>query len=506
MTESGSMGVKRAPGQRIIGVETEFGCLVNDDQPSHDAAVSMVKDQAFYDLRLGVLDLHARDDVFEPAASGGFLENGARLYIDSVGSHLEYATAECIRLRDLIANDRAGQRIIVQALRSAKLEESVSFHNNSIDHFGGHTFGCHENYSVHADEDFLAWAPPLLYPFLVTRQIFAGIGRVGGHRLVTGAEQPSAEEMMRNPIDYIWVSQVYGVQPDDSVTYQLSQRADHIIRTMAGRVRFNRAIINPKWEHLYGMGTMQRVHLLFGEPNQCEYAYALKVGTTSLVLRLLEEERVPTELRLASPLHALRQVSRDESWQWIVTLEDGRTIRSVDLQRIYLELAQSFRGASEDTDWILREWDRTLTDLERDPMALDDRLDWVIKRRILETYMEEENLAWDDPALQSVDLAYHHIDPEVSLFHAWQDMGRCERLVNEADVIDAMTSPPSDTRAHARGALVRYARDNRRVRFYAFDWDMVALGKDTVFDLADPFDSYPAITESIQRRHSSSHE
>src|SRR5579859_6804528 len=169
----------RAEGDRIFGVETEFGCLVADESlGSPEAAVENIKDYLFHDLRLGAIDLHARDDVFEPAMSGGFLMNGARLYIDAVGSHLEYATAECRQLKDAVANDRAGQRQIVRAVNELGLSDAVSFYNNSVDHFGGHTFGCHENYQVRADDDFLNGAVQMLYPFLVTRQIFGGVGRV----------------------------------------------------------------------------------------------------------------------------------------------------------------------------------------------------------------------------------------------------------------------------------------------------------------------------------------
>src|SRR5690242_20277522 len=141
------------PGERIVGIETEFGCLVSD--PSFgkpEDAVATIKDHVFYDQHLGAIDLHSRDDVFEPSYSGGFMINGSRLYIDAVGSHLEYATAECRSIKDLIANDRAGQRIIVRAINELGLSEEVSIYNNSIDHFGGHTFGCHENYLVQMDE------------------------------------------------------------------------------------------------------------------------------------------------------------------------------------------------------------------------------------------------------------------------------------------------------------------------------------------------------------------
>lgn len=481
---------------RIFGVETEFGCLVSDETlGSPEAAVEAIKDTIFYELKLGVIDLHARDDVFEPAQSGGFLMNGARMYIDAVGSHLEYATAECRQLSDLVANDRAGQRQIVRAIRELGLDDAVSVYNNSVDHFGGHTFGCHENYLVKADDEFLNETVSMFYPFLVTRQIFAGVGRVGGHILTEGGARPNYQEVMDNPVDYIWVSHVYSVIPDPSVHFQLSQRADHIIKTIASRVRFNRALINPKWEHFYSHDGMTRLHLLFGESNQNEFAYALKVGTTSLVLKLLEEGRVPETLVLAQPLIALREVSRDPTYQWVVTLIDGTTIKAVDLQRQYLELAQCYRGQGKQTDWVLDQWESILDGLEKDPMQLGDRIDWVAKRQIIEQYMQEEGVDWGDDALHSVDLEYHNIDPAKSLFYAWQDMGNTQRYVDDLDITMSMTDPPADTRAKGRSKLVEKILARSTSRFYMFDWNGVALDRHTYVEMPDPFETYENVSK-----------
>lgn len=483
--------MQRAPGDRIFGLETEFGCLVSDENlGSPEGIVEVVKDYIFYDLKLGAIDLHARDDVFEPAQCGGFLINGARLYIDAVGSHLEYATAECRDLKDLIANDRAGHRQIVRAIKELDLDDAVSVYNNSVDHFGGHTFGCHENYLVRADDEFLSNSVQLLYPFLVTRQIFAGVGRVGGHQLNSGRERPSYQDMMDNPIDFIWVSNVYSVEPDPTVQFQLSQRADHIIKTIASRVRFNRALINPKWEHFYSYEGMTRLHLLFGESNQNEYAYALKVGTTALVLRLVEDNLVPEDVLLQHPLLTLQEVSRDPSLKWPARMMAGGTMPAVELQRIYLRLAQTYAGESSQTDWILREWESVLDGLEQDPMAMGDRIDWVAKRMIVEDYMHEEHLDWSDDSLHSVDLEYHNIDPAKSLFHALQDMGKTRRVVDELDIVDAMTEPPQNTRAKGRARLVREIISRKSPRFYVFDWSGVATDRETYVEMPDPFNTY----------------
>jgi proteasome accessory factor A len=481
--------MKRLAVDRICGVETEFGCLVDEDLGSPDGVVEALKDYIFEELRLGVIDLHSRDDVFEPAQCGGFLVNGGRLYVDAVGSHLEYATAECIDLKDLVANDRAGQRLILRAIKELDLADVVSVYNNSVDHFGGHTFGCHENYLVRADDDLLTQRVQALYPFLVSRQIYAGVGRVGGHVLYADTAGPSHSEILSNPIDYIWVGQIYGVQPDDSVQYQLSQRADHILKAIASRVRFNRALINPKWEHLYSHDGTTRLHLLFGESNQSEYAYALKVGTTLLVLRLLEDGRVPEELVLAHPLAALREISRDPTYRWIVPLADGGTIGAVDLQRRYLEAALVYKGSSDQTDWVLREWESTLDALERNPLELSDRLDWVMKLKVLQEYMKSENVSWGDDALHSVDLEYHNIDPDCGLFYGLQEMGDTRRFLSDIEIVEAMTEPPQNTRARRRSKLVSEILSRKGRKLYVVDWNGVAMDQRDYYDLSDPYDA-----------------
>lgn len=483
--------MEREPGQRIFGVETEFGTLVVDPElGTPEDAVEAIKDHIFYEMKLGALDLHARDDVFEPARSGGFLLNGGRLYVDAVGSHLEYATAECSTLKELVANDRAGQRQIVRAIKELGLQDHVAVYNNSIDHFGGHTFGCHENYLISAESDFFSERVNLLYPFLVTRQIFAGVGRVGGHILTAGGFRPSYDEVAENPIDYIWVSQVYGVRPDPSVSFQLSQRADHILKTIASRVRFNRALINPKWEHYYTHDGMTRLHILFGEPNQIPYAYALKIGTTCLALDLLERDLIPHDLILANPIEALRSVSRDETLDWLVELYDGRVLRAIEVQRIYLDASQRFRGASADVDWTLDNWELVLAGLERDPLALAKKIDWVAKKTMVETYIREEGLDWQDESLYSLDLEYHNIDPSQSLFGALTQMGEVEPYLDELDVIDAMTDPPRSTRALGRSLLVKHILSSASPRTYMFDWNGVALNRHRYIEMPNPFRTY----------------
>jgi proteasome accessory factor A len=279
------------------------------------------------------------------------------------------------------------------------------------------------------------------------------------------------------------------VQPDPSVDFQLSQRADHIIKAIASRVRFNRALINPKWESFYGQGNSTRLHLLFGEANQMEYAYALKVGTTCMMLDLIEDHLIDSKYRVLDPLTVLREVSRDSSFKWLVELEDGTTICAVDLHRHYIALAQRYRGRSYETDWILDNWSATIDQLEKDPLALADRLDWVAKKKIVEEYIADSGVEWGDDSLHSIDLEYHNIDPEKSLYHALVEMGQVHRIIDDVAIVDAMTEAPPDTRAFGRSKLIKWLIDKRAPSYWV-DWDAVYLDRQTVVELPDPLDPY----------------
>jgi proteasome accessory factor A len=487
--------------RRIFGIETEFGCLVHDSTVgAPEQVVEQVKNHVFLQQQLGVIDLHARDYTFEPARAGGFLLNGGRLYIDAVGDHEEYATAECSDIFDIVAHERAGQAIIQNALCELGLDDSVSFHNNSVDHFGGHTFGCHENYLARLDEDFFRDAVTYLLPFLVTRQIFTGVGRVGGHRLNRTDFRNNVMEMSNHEADYVWVHNFYGVELDKSVDFQLSQRADHILKTVASKVRFNRAIINPKWDSYYNFSNMHRLHLLFGEANLSEWATAMKVGTTCLALDLVEAQVVPAETQVMDPIATLRSVSRDATWQWPVQLADGRTMPAVDLQRLYLEAAQRYlKGRDAQTDWVLREWDYALTGLEADPMLLDDRVDWVAKRKLLEMYRAAEGIDWHDPMMYSLDLEYHNINPANGLYHGLVEAGQMLKLLEPERIQQAKITPPADTRAAARGQVIQGLLDHN-VRKYVIDWDSVYLDRDRFLDLRDPFSNHAGAAERFVRQ------
>ena len=487
--------------QRIVGVETEFGCMVQSDRfggrGSSERIVEAVKDHAFLRRRLGLLDMHARDYAFEPARSGGFLLNGGRLYVDAVGSHEEYATPECITWSDVVAYDRAGRCILQSLLDDLELSDDVAFYANSVDHFGGHTFGCHENYLVDISASAFRGSLALLMPFLVTRQIFAGVGRVGGHRLNRTDFRRNVMTIGEHDVDTMWVADFYAVEIDPSIDYQLSQRADHIVNVVSSRVRFNRAIINPKRDSFYDYSDLHRLHVLFGEPNMNEYAMWLKIATTCMVLDLMDMKAIPGDVRLDDVLGALKGVSRDQSYKWRIKRANGASISAVDLQRFYLEAAQRYlAGKDEQTDLALVEWENVLDGLERDPMSLADCVDWVAKKQLLDEFIAAEGVRWGDDVLHSLDLEYHNVNPRTSLYYGLEEIGAARRVCTDEQIESCTLNPPTNTRAKGRAGVIAQLVKKRWNR-YLIDWDWVRVDKDRHLELRNPFHTYELEAEAF---------
>ncbi|MCE2449313.1 MAG: proteasome accessory factor PafA2 family protein [Candidatus Latescibacteria bacterium] len=453
---------------RIYGIETEYGCLPPASDPflSPDFVSIKAKDCVFYREGLGIVDMHYRGRD-EPPGNGGFLFNGGRLYIDM--GHVEYATPECTGLFDLVAADRAGERLVQRALDQLGLADSAAFFKNNIDHYTGATFGCHENYLVRREVPFSQVLLPTMLPFFVTRQIFAGAGRVGCHTDIFE----------------------YGNAEDEGVGFQLSQRADHIVTEIYQWIQFSRAIINTRDEPLADWGLYRRLHLLVGDSNMMEYATALKVGTTALVLQLLEEQErvICDDIKLLDPVQAIRDISRDMTYRWEVQLEDGRYTTATEIQRAYLDLAERhLRGRDEEGDWVLDEWRFVIDALEHDPGCLVDRVDWVAKKWLLEYFMREEGLDWQDTWIQSLDLEYHNLNTARSLYFDLYERGMVKRVVSDEQINQAITHPPADTRACARSRVMRALTDQKTR--YQIDWDSICVGDDKFLSLDDPFLTY----------------
>ena len=355
------------------------------------------------------------------------LPNGARFYNDH--THPEYSTPECRTLRDLVAHDRAGERIVQGAAdrRNQVLGTSgVQLYKNNTD-FHGHSYGCHDNYLVSRSIDFSDLHKGLL-PFLVSRQLIAGAGKMG----TEAQEQGSA-----------------------SGGFQLSQRADFMETELGVDTMHNRPILNTRDEPHADPQKYRRLHLIVGDANMCEYATALKVGTTRVVLDLIERQGAP-DLELDNPVLAIRALSHDPELKTVVKQRNGQTISGCELQRAYLQSAQQlFAGFDEETDWILSEWDTALSLLENDRFALVGQVDWVTKLWLLETFVQEEKLEWNDPWLASLDLEYHNMNPERGLYLGLEMEGRAKRFVSEAEIVSAMKNGPQDTRGGIRGSCIR---------------------------------------------------
>ncbi len=464
---------------RVVGIETEYGCLVSDEA-AHGAAEiwpAKVKNYVFRKARLGTMDLHYRD-YEEPPGNGGFLLNGGRLYLDM--GHIEYASPECLGLRDLVSYDIAGDELLQTALVSLGAAEHVSFIKNNVDHHTGATFGCHENYLMKREAQFTPPVLGTLLTFLATRQLFTGAGRVG----------------QANPLAFDFEPP----QPQSAVEFQLSQRADHIVNDIYQWVQFNRAIINARDEPLADYRKYRRLHLLIGDSNMSPFANALKIGTTACVLALLEEGRLPRNLVLNDAVQSTRDISRDATRRWIVDLENGKTISALDVQWQFHSLAtKHLRNRNAETDWLLESWSFTLEALEQNQNALIGGVDWITKKWLLDTFVESENLQWDDPWLQSIDLEYHNIDPARGLFFGVTPAKRIGEWNNSVRRSAAMQHPPANTRAAGRALAVAHFQKSERP--YVINWDSIAYDSRDFLVMSDPFETYEhEVTEFLSAK------
>jgi proteasome accessory factor PafA2 len=404
------------------------------------------------------LDAH-RPFSFHDMKSDLVLPNGARFYNDH--THPEYSTPECRTLKQLVAHDRAGERIVQRA--AARRNEqlggtNVHLYKNNTD-FHGHSYGCHDNYLVARAIPFARLVSGLM-PFLVSRQVIAGAGKVGVEAQESGFVQ--------------------GV-------YQLSQRADFMETDLSVDTMHNRPILNTRDEPHADGKKYRRLHLILGDANMCEYATALKVGVTQLALDLIARDRVPA-LELEEPVAAMKQISRDADLKAAVRLKDRRRLSAVEIQHCYCDAARrEFSGTDAETDWILREWSETLRLLMQDRRLLVGKLDWVTKQWLLETFVREEQIGWDDPWLASLDLEYHNIDPERGLHRGLEAEGKVWRLTTEQDVENAMLAGPADTRGGLRGLCVRRFSD----RISQMQWERIKFSggwRPLTLEMGDLFD------------------
>ena len=407
-------------------------------------------------------------------SSNVFLRNGARLYLD-VGSHPEYATPECDSVRELIVHDKAGERILEGLLADAERrlhEEGIAgdvylFKNNTDS--AGNSYGCHENYLVGRHGEFSRLADVLI-PFLVTRQLICGAGKV----LAT---------------------------PRGAV-YCVSQRAEHIWEGVSSATTRSRPIINTRDEPHADAEKYRRLHVIVGDSNMSETTMMLKVGATDLVLRMIEAGTTLRDMTLENPIRAIREVSHDMTGQKKVRLANGREMSALEIQEEYFTKARDFaekRGLRTGAvDKILDLWEGTLTAVSTGDLDLISReIDWVIKYQLIERYRAKNNLAMSAPRVAQLDLAYHDISRNRGLYYLLEKRGMVERTATDLEIFQAKSVPPQTTRARLRGEFIKRAQEQRRD--FTVDWVHLKLNDQAQRTVLckDPFRSVDERVEKL---------
>ena len=459
--------------RRVMGTETEYGIIVPGNpganamlissqivnayaQPSSSRnrrprwdfeEESPLRDARGFDLARDVADPSQLTDE-DVGLANVILTNGARFYVDH--AHPEYSAPEVTNPRDAVIWDKAGERIMAEAARRALLipgTQPINLYKNNTDNKGA-SYGTHENYLMRRETPF-ADIVRHLTPFFVSRQVVCGSGRVG-----------------------------IG-QDGRNDGFQISQRADYFEVEVGLETTLKRPIINTRDEPHAVAEKYRRLHVIIGDANLAEVSTYLKLGTTTLVLAMIEESFLSIDLVVDRPVATLHAVSHDPTLRELVTLRSGRKLTAVQLQMEYAEQARKFvedrYGSDVDavTADVLERWESVLTRLESDPMSLTRELDWVAKLAILEGYRARDGLDWSSPRLQAIDLQYSDVRPDKGLFNKLQASGRFDRIVTDAEIERAIMSPPEDTRAYFRGrCLALYPEE-----VAAASWDSV------IFDL-----------------------
>ena len=427
--------------RRIYGLESEYGLICTPERRGGKAL--SIQNAVMYLFR-EIISGRMYPDVF--------LENGARFYQD-IGCHPEYATPECDDVRELVTHDKAGERIIerlsVTAERKMRIDGfygKISVFKNNTD-TPGNTYGCHENYLMDRRVSFRQLASQLI-PFFVTRQVFTGAGKV---------------------------------IPSNRGKYVISQRAQHIREEISIATTTARGIINTRDEPHADREKYRRLHVIVGDSNMSEFATFLKVGTTAIVLRMIEDNFIRQRLALRNSVKAIWEISKDTTCTHKIELENGKRLSAVELQWQYFECAkQYFEQAESDpiTEQVMKRWEYVLKHLARDPSSLDRELDWVIKKKLIETYVASRNLNWDSADVSMLDLQYHNIRKEgekkkTGLYYKLERKDQVERIVTDEQVDKAMHLPPETTRAKFRGRFVKLA--NERKILCGVNWSYIQL-------------------------------
>ncbi len=447
---------------KVLGTETEYGIVVRGDTGFNPAVASSLVVNSYPGDRVKVQwsyeeESPGRDargfghDTFglidpEGAVVNSVLANGARLYVDH--AHPEYSAPESFDPMEAALYDKAGEQVMAAAAAAATevSGKRVSLYKNNSDG-KGNSYGAHENFLLSRETpfgDIIRYA----MTFLVTRQVFTGAGKV-------------SSENDRADCDF-----------------QITQRADFFEEEVGLETTLKRPIINTRDEPHGDPSNYRRLHIIIGDANLSEVQNFLKLGTTALVLAALEDGAIPDSLDLFDPVESCWHVSHDLDLRKPLELDGGGTATALELQGRYLEwLAKYVEKELDDPVWdlVITEWERVLTGLETEPMSLSDTLDWVAKRRLFEGFVERDGLSWSDSKLKALDLQYHDVDPDRSLYFRLANRGSMRRLFSDEEIKKAMVTPPERTRAYFRGRCVSDFSD----ALVAANWDSL------VFDVGE---------------------
>lgn len=438
--------------RRIFGIENEYGvtCVLRGQR-------RLSPDEVARYLFRRVVSWGRSSNVF--------LENGSRLYLD-VGSHPEYATPECDSLYDVVAHDKAGERILEGLVESAErrlaeegIRGDIYLYRNNTDS-AGNSYGCHENYLIRRQADFQRTIDTLI-PYLVTRQVWAGAGKL--------------------------------LNTARGTIYSLAQRAEHIWESSSSATTRSRPIINTRDEPHADAERYRRLHVIAGDSNMSEYATYVKVGATVVLLQMLEDEVVFRDLTLENPIRAIREISHDVTCRRRIRLANGRELSALDIQWEYLERVMRYArisGVAPEIERAISMWEHLLTGLEKDPMTLHREVDWVAKRHLMDRYMLKHDLPLSSPNIALIDLNYHDVNRKRGLYYKMQNAGLMDRIVTEDAINDAMIRPPATTRARLRGEFIKAAKAKRRD--FTVDWVHLKLNDQAQRTVLckDPFKAY----------------
>jgi proteasome accessory factor PafA2 len=447
---------------RILGTETEFGIAARH-APESDPVTNSLQlisyypslpvPQALWDYENENPLVDARGFEIEGERErpgpdynrqlNKVLGNGGRWYVD--GAHPEYSTPECSNPRELVAYERAGELVAAQSLKLMNQEAGEAryalYKNNSDGK--GNSYGYHENYLLARTVPFEKIINMLL-PFFVSRQIFAGSGKVG-------AENGTA------PVDY-----------------QIAQRSDFFECLVDLNTMVKRPIVNTRDEPHCDPSRFRRVHVIVGDANMAEIPTYLKVGTAAIVMHMLEEGADLPKIELDDPVASIKAVSRDLSVKGDVKLKNGRMTTAITMQREFLRAAHDFYAChdlSPATKDVLVRWESVLDTLEKDPMLLARELDWVAKRQMIESYIDRKACGWDDPRVALMDLQYHDIRPDKGLYYTLERGNRIERLLHDGEISQAEHMAPNGSRAYFRGQCLQKFPQH----VYGMSWTSVLL-------------------------------